>query len=116
MAETEEQKAPTKGWRYSFGVFARLLTVPLILAVGVSAFLLARSLYASSLAMSENLGQVFAFFALFGAIGFFTKLGLSQLNKHLVALLGDLWMSMATENGALLAIENGTLLRRATGC
>lgn len=91
MAETGKRSASRQGWRYAFGVLGRSLTVPLILAVGVSVFLLARGLYASSLAVGENLGQVFAFLALFGAISFFTKLGLSQLNKHLVALLRDLW-------------------------
>ena len=72
----------------------RPLAVPLILAVGVLAFLLARSLYASSLAVGANLGQVFAFFALFGAISFLAKLGLSQPNKHLAALLRDPASSM----------------------
>ena len=90
MIETEERNAPGKGWRYAFGILARSLTVPLILAIGVSAFWLARNLYASSLVAGENLGEVFAFFTLFGAISFFAKLGLSQLNKHLVAMLGDL--------------------------
>ncbi len=91
MAKTGKRRASGQGWGYAFRVLARSLTVPLILAVGVLTFFLARSLYASSLAVGQNLGQVFAFFALFGAISFFAKLGLSQLNKHLVALLRDFW-------------------------
>ncbi len=114
-AEMGKRSAPRQGWRYAFGVLARSLTVPLILAVGGLTFLLARSLYASSLAVGENLGQVFAFLALFGAIGFFTKLGLSQLNKHLAALLRDLWnyfKSILSRNPASFRESLRALTRR----
>ena len=90
MAETGKRADPHGAWRHALIVLARSLTVPLLLAAGVLAFLLARGLYEFALAVSANFGQVFAFLALFGAITFFTKLGISQLNKHLVALLGDL--------------------------
>lgn len=115
MAERGKHSASGTGWRYAFRVLARSLTVPLLLAAGVSAFWLARSLYAWALALGENLGQVFAFFALFGAISFFAKLGLSQLNEHLLALLRGIWnyfRSIFSRDPAIFAESLRALARR----